>query len=159
MRARPSVRSHQSAHAFFVNNTALKPNYSSFLRGSEHMCSLVHGQQGKSILTRTTGQMYEGNRVWSLKAPPSHSGFTLDAHLLWSCRGEERQKHKNCGRNPSAALSASNDTRMKCFTFEAVNPDSIYQLFDGPHGIELKSYVLCASMQNIFHAEMRTNAL
>lgn len=45
------------------------------------------------ILTKTTGQMYEGNRVWSFKAPPSHSGLTLDAHLLWSYK----EKHKSVG--------------------------------------------------------------
>lgn len=85
----------------------------------------------KETLTKTTGQMYEGNRVWSLKAPPSHSGFTLDAHLLWSYRGEEKQKHKNCGRNPSVGLSISNVTSVK--HLEAGCPDSTYPLFDRPY--------------------------
>ncbi|MEQ2274063.1 hypothetical protein XENORESO_013361, partial [Xenotaenia resolanae] len=57
-----------------------------------------------SNLTRTTGQMYDGSKVWSLRAPPSHSGFTWDAHLLWSCGGQEKKNHKNCRRRPSVIL-------------------------------------------------------
>lgn len=38
--------------------------------------ALRFGKQKGDILTRMTGQMYEGSRVWSLSAPPSHSCFT-----------------------------------------------------------------------------------
>lgn len=61
-----------------------------------------------TVLTSTAGQMYDGSRVWSFRLPPSHSGFTWDAHLLWYCGGQEKENHKDCRRLPSdTALSHS----------------------------------------------------
>lgn len=49
--------------------------------------------------------------MWSLSGPPSHSGFTWEAHLLWSWRG----RRKGCGtedswpvliRSPELAMQA-----------------------------------------------------
>lgn len=99
----------------FVGDIMLKSNYSSFICWDEHYTYMqtCANRAEESVLTRTTGQMYKGNRVWSLNAPPSHSGFTLDAHLLWSYGGEE--KHKNCGCNPSVGVSMSNVRSMKHF--------------------------------------------
>lgn len=47
----------------------------------------------KGALTRTTGQMQDGSKMWSLSGPPSHSGFTWEAHLLWSWRGWEESMY------------------------------------------------------------------
>lgn len=35
-------------------------------------------------LTRMMGQIELGGRMWSFRGPQSHSGFTWEAHLLWS---------------------------------------------------------------------------
>lgn len=105
------------------------------------------------ILTKTTGQMYEGNRVWSLKAPPSHSGFTLDAHLLWSYNREESQKHKNCGRHPSVRLSLLNTTSTKSYSSEGILTNGLYWLFDRSYRINKLS--LCISEQDVFNTDTR----
>lgn len=39
-----------------------------------------------SSLTRMMGQIELGGRMWSFRGPQSHSGFTWEAHLLWSWR-------------------------------------------------------------------------
>lgn len=137
----------------------LKWNYSFVICGSEH-CTYVHSCARiaeESVLTRTTGQMYEGNRVWSLKAPPSHSGFTLDAHLLWSYGGEK--KHKNCGRNPSVGLSMSNVTSMKRFGGGRLSWQNIYTECLTGHTASVTKLSICISVQNISPAEIRTAAL
>lgn len=144
----------------YLNDIIPKTNRSTFICGSEHSFNCTYVQPcvriaEKSILTKTTGQMYEGNRVWSLKAPPSHSAFTLDAHLLWSYGGEEKQKHKNCGWTPSVGLSVSNVSSMKCYVFQAVYPDNIKWLFDRPSEVNQKFYI-CINLWNICHADART---
>lgn len=137
----------------------LKSNYSSFICWGEHY-TYVHScacRAKESALTRTTGQMYEGNRVWSLKAPPSHSGFTLDAHLLWSYGGEE--KHKNCGCNPSVGLSMSNVSSMKDFGGESLSWQDIYNDCLTGHSASVKKLSICISVQNISPAEITNAAL
>lgn len=100
--------------------------------------------------------------MWSLKAPPSHSGFTLDAHLLWSYGGEEKQKHKNCGRRPSVELVTSHVTSMKHNT----SGEYMLTLFTD---CLTRSAVQCRANQKViylyyyeefnFYDEMRTVAL
>lgn len=43
-------------------------------------------------LTRMMGQIELGGRMWSFRGPQSHSGFTWEAHLLWSWRRWRRRR-------------------------------------------------------------------
>lgn len=99
---------HKSLKKLTLCVTSLQQsNLFRWLYSNSWSCSWPHltvaGEQSTEsrVLTRTTGQMYDGSSVWSLRAPPSHSGFTWDAHLLWSCSGQEKQNHKSCRRHPS----------------------------------------------------------
>lgn len=79
--------------------------------GQEMLCTHVWQASG-DILTRMTGQMYEGSRVWSLSAPPSHSCFTWEAHLLWSCSTEKSRHVQSCDPLMRLSLSLFNVSKI-----------------------------------------------
>ena len=52
------------------------------------------GLTRRGSLTRMMGQIELGGRMWSFRGPQSHSGFTWEAHLLWSWRRRRRRRRR-----------------------------------------------------------------